>query len=216
MLAAAIGNPEYYRECHSVFPCGTPLAGDAGVDLVYPPNKKQAQALLQEAGYAGEKLVILQPTDIPILSAFALVAGKTLRDLGMNVDLQAMDWSSASSRRAKREPVEQGGWNIFPTWWIGSDLLNPISNVALVANPEKAWPGWPNDSRLEELREAFLQAETIEQQKQAAAEVQKRAIEVGTHVNLGTFFVPVGYRDNVKGMIPAPVQLFWNVEKVTA
>ena len=28
----------------------------------------------------------------------------------------------------------------------------------------------------------------------------------------GTFFVPVGYRDNVKGMIRSPVQFFWNME----
>ena len=53
-------------------------------------------------------------------------------------------------------------------------------------------------------------------QKKAAADVQQRAIEIGTAINLGIFFVPVGYRDNVKGMIPSPVQFFWNMEKVSA
>jgi peptide/nickel transport system substrate-binding protein len=28
------------------------------------------------------------------------------------------------------------------------------------------------------------------------------------------FFVPVGYRDNVRGMIKSPVQFFWNMEVV--
>jgi peptide/nickel transport system substrate-binding protein len=215
VLAAAIGNPELYKECLSYYPCGTPLESNAGVDLISPPNVQEAKKLLQESGYKGEKTIIMQPTDIPISSAFALVVGKVCRDIGMNVDIQAMDWSSVTSRRAKKEPIEQGGWNMFPTWWIGGDLLNPLTSVALIANPDKAWPGWPNDPKMEELRSAFANADNPDAQKKAAAEVQKRAIEIGTHVNLGTYFVPVGYRDNVKGMIPSPVQFFWNMEKTS-
>jgi peptide/nickel transport system substrate-binding protein len=215
ILAAAVGNPEYYKECASYFPCGTPLASDTAVELARP-DKEEAKRLLKEAGYNGEKVVIMQPTDIPISSAFALVVGKGCRDIGMNVDVQAMDWSSVTSRRAKKDPVDQGGWNMFPTWWIGGDLLNPLTSVALISNPDKAWPGWPNDARMEELRSAFAAADGLEAQKKTAAEVQKRAIEIGTHVNLGTYFVPVGYRDNVRGMIPSPVQFFWNMEKVSA
>ena len=214
VLAAAIGNPELYKECLSYFPCGTPMASDAGVDLVRA-NRDEARKLLKESGYKGEKVVIMQPTDIPNSNAFALVVGKACRDIGLNVDLQAMDWSSVTSRRAKKDPVDQGGWNMFPTWWIGGDLLNPLTSVALIADPAKAWPGWPNDAKMEELRAAFAAADSLEEQKKAAAEVQKRAIEIGTHVNLGTFFVPVGYRTNVRGMIPSPVQFFWNMEKTS-
>jgi peptide/nickel transport system substrate-binding protein len=212
-LAAAVGNPEYYKECTSVFPCGTPLATTAGTDLIYPANLDAARKLLKESGYNGERTVILQPTDIPISSAFALVVAKAARDIGMNVDLQAMDWSSITSRRAKKEPVDQGGWNMFPTWWIGGDLLNPLSNVPLIADPAKAWPGWPTDPKMEELRATFAAAGSLDGQKTTAADVQKRAIEIGTSINMGTFFVPVGYRTNVKGMIKSPVQFFWNMEK---
>jgi peptide/nickel transport system substrate-binding protein len=105
---------------------------------------------------------------------------------------------------------------MFPTWWIGGDLLNPLSNASLVADPAKAWPGWPDDAKLRELRDAFAAANGLEEQKKAAAAVQQRSIEIGTAANLGIFFVPVGYRDNVKGMIPSPVQFFWNMEKVSA
>ncbi|MBX6424906.1 MAG: ABC transporter substrate-binding protein [Variibacter sp.] len=216
ILAAAVGNPQYYKECESLFPCGTPLESKAGLDLIRPASKEKAKETLKKSGYNGEKVVIMQPTDIPISSAFALVAGRTLRDIGMNVDVQAMDWSSVTSRRAKKDPVEQGGWNLFPTWWIGGDLLNPLTSVALIADAGKAWPGWPNDEKLEALRQEFANSTTLEEQKKAAAAVQARAIEIGTHVNLGTFFVPVGYRDNVRGMIPSPVQFFWNMEKVSA
>jgi peptide/nickel transport system substrate-binding protein len=216
VLAAAIGNPEYYKECKSIYPCGSPLETNAGTELVFPPDLNEAKKLLKEAGYKGEKTVILQPSDIPNSNAFALVVAKACRDIGMNVDLQALDWSSVTSRRAKKDPVEQGGWNMFPTWWIGGDLLNPLSNASLVADPSKAWPGWPTDPKLEQLRAAFAAANGLDAQKKAAADVQRRSIEIGTAVNLGIFFVPVGYRDNVKGMIPSPVQFFWNMEKVSA
>jgi peptide/nickel transport system substrate-binding protein len=215
MLAAAVGNPQFYKECESFFPCGTPFESKEGLDLIRPSSKDAAKETLKKSGYNGEKVVIMQPTDIPISSAFALVTGKMLRDIGMNVDVQAMDWSSVTSRRAKKEPVEQGGWNMFPTWWIGGDLLNPLTSVALIADPAKAWPGWPSDEKLQSLRQDFANAGTLEEQKKAASAVQARAVEIGTHVNLGTFFVPVGYRDNVKGMIPSPVQFFWNMEKAS-
>jgi peptide/nickel transport system substrate-binding protein len=215
LLAAAVGNPEYYKVCESLFPCGTPLASESGLDLIRPSSRDEARKLLKEAGYKGERVVIMQPTDIPISSGFALVTAQALRGIGMNVDLQALDWSSLTSRRAKKEPVDQGGWNMFPTWWIGGDLLNPLTSVAMIANPDKAWPGWPKDEKMEELRSAFANAGSPDEQKKAAAEVHKRAIEIGTHANLGTFFVPVGYRDNVRGMIPSPVQFFWNMEKTS-
>ncbi len=215
VLAAAIGNPQYYKECLSIYPCGSPFETKAGTELVSPPSIAEAKKLLAEAGYKGEKTVILQPSDIPNSNAFALVVAKACRDIGMNVDLQALDWSSITSRRAKKDPVDQGGWNMFCTWWIGGDLLNPLSNVPLIADPAKGWPGWPTDPKMEELRSAFASAPDLEAQKKAAAAVQERALEIGTAINMGTFFVPVGYRDNVKGMIKSPVQFFWNMEKTS-
>jgi peptide/nickel transport system substrate-binding protein len=215
LLAAAVGNPAYYKVCESLFPCGTPLSTEAGLDLIRPINPNEARNLLKQAGYKGERVVIMQPTDIPISAGFALVTAKSLRDIGITVDLQALDWSSLTSRRARKEPTDQGGWNMFPTWWIGGDLLNPLTSVAMIANPDRAWPGWPKDEKMEELRSAFANAGSPDEQKTAAAAVHQRAIEIGTHANLGTFFVPVGYRDNVRGMIPSPVQFFWNMEKTS-
>ena len=44
------------------------------------------------------------------------------------------------------------------------------------------------------------------------AEFQRRTYEIGSYINLGQFFVPVGYREHVRGMIRSPVQFFWNIE----
>jgi len=42
--------------------------------------------------------------------------------------------------------------------------------------------------------------------------VQERLYAIGSYGNLGAFFVPVAYRNNVKGLIKSPVQFFWNIE----
>ncbi|HYZ34103.1 MAG TPA: hypothetical protein VE684_17665 [Crenalkalicoccus sp.] len=46
---------------------------------------------LQAAGYKDEKVALLQPADLPPISALAEVAADMLRKVGMEVDLQAAD-----------------------------------------------------------------------------------------------------------------------------
>ena len=41
--------------------------------------------------------------------------------------------------------------------------------------------------------------------------MQERLWAVGASGELGQFFVPVAYRNNVKGLIKSPVQFFWNM-----
>jgi len=47
------------------------------------------------------------------------VTAANLKKIGINVDLQIMDWGSVISRRSKKESPEQGGWNIFHTTAAG-------------------------------------------------------------------------------------------------
>ena len=209
-LAAGIGDPQYWKTCYSVFPCGTPLQNDVGSDLMATGDANAAKAALQAAGYDGTPVVIMQPTDIAVLSAFSLVTAEKLRDAGFNVKLEAMDWSTLTSRRALRDPVGEGGWNMFHTWWIGADVIDPMA-IAFSGNPDKGWFGWANDPALEEARAAFATASSLEEKKTIAAKVQERLWAIGASGQLGQFFTPVAYRNNVKGLIKSPVQFFWNM-----
>ena len=49
VLAAAIGNPEYYRECTSIYPCGSPLETNAGTKFAFPTDLNEAKKLLTAA-----------------------------------------------------------------------------------------------------------------------------------------------------------------------
>ena len=209
-LAAAVGDQQFWKTCYSVYPCGTPLANEVGSDVIKTGDLDAAKAALEAAGYDGTPVVIMQPTDIPLLSAFSLVTAEKLRKIGMEVEVQAMDWSTLTSRRAKRDPVSEGGWNMFHTWWIGADVIDPMA-IAFSGNPDKGWFGWPSDEELEKARADFALAKTAEEKKALAEQVQDRLWAIGASGELGQFFVPVAYRNNVKGLIKSPVQFFWNM-----
>jgi len=209
-LAAAVGDPKYWMTCHSVFPCGTPYTTDVGNEVMKAGSVEAAAAALAETGYGGTPVVIMQPTDIPLLSTFSLVTAEKLRQAGFTIELQAMDWATLTSRRASRDPVADGGWNMFHTWWIGADVIDPMA-IAFSGNPDAGWFGWAEDAELEEARKAFAVAATPEDKKRHATKVQERLLAIGASGELGQFFVPVAYRSNVEGLIKSPVQFFWNI-----
>ena len=65
--------------------------------------------LMKEAGYDGRPIVLLDPTDLPYLHNATLVTAQLLRKIGVNVQVQAMDWATLLTRRAEKKPPEEGG-----------------------------------------------------------------------------------------------------------
>jgi peptide/nickel transport system substrate-binding protein len=213
-MRAAVGNPVYYQTCAALFACDTPYQSAVGSDALAGHDPDKARALLAEAGYDGTPVVILQPTDIAILNSASLVTAQVLREAGMTVEMQAMDWSTLTSRRPVMEPPSQGGWNLFHTWSLAVDVANPVANIAVSGGcRERAWFGWPCDEEVEKLRDAFARATDPDEQVRLAEAIQERAFEVVTHGTYGQWTNPVAYRDDLKGLISSPVPFFWSVEK---
>ena len=221
-LRTQVGNGQLngkplWRTCASMFPCGTPYASNKTdyYSVSYDEKKmQQARALLKEAGYDNKPIVVMRPTDLASISKLPLVATQLLRQAGFTVDMQSMDWQSLVAKRAKKEPVAEGGWNIFLTAWTSADLLNPISNAAFqAAGVKSGWFGWAEDAKLEELRDQFAR-ETDESKKKEYAELaQLRAIEIGTHAHLGEYINPAAVRKGVKGLVKSPANVYWNISK---
>ena len=213
-LQAIIGNPALYKVCAAYFICGTPNESDVSTEALLNEDTEMAKKLLAEAGYKGEKIVLMQPTDIPVLSGASLVTAQVLRDIGMDVEVQAMDWSTLTSRRAEKKAPADGGWNIFHTYSTGADVTSPVSNIGISGGGvEKAWFGWPTDAKLEELRDAYARETDPARQKAIVDELQIRSFEVVPYVNYGQWFQPVAWRTNLSGLLISPVPFFWNIEK---
>ncbi len=212
-LQAIVGDPAYYRTCAAYFGCGTPLETDAGAEALTTQDLDRARALVAESGYDGAPVVVLQASDIPINSGAALVTAQLLREIGVAVELQAMDWSTLTSRRTIDEPVDRGGWNVFTTWAIAVDVMNPVANIGVSGGcRERVWFGWPCDPMIEELRDRFARATGAGDRRRLAEAVQERAFEIVAYANFGQWLNPVAYRDALAGLIKSPVPFFWNVE----
>jgi peptide/nickel transport system substrate-binding protein len=213
-MNAVAGEAKNWRTCFSYFPCGTPMSSDAGSEALGGRRAfDKAKALIKEAGYNGERVVVMMATDQPIVNAQGLVTADLLKRLGINVDLQAMDWGTLVTRRASKEPVDKGGWNMFFTWTVAPDLLDPAVLSALRTNGEKAWFGWPTDAKIEALREQWFAAPDLAAQKKLAAEIQAEAFKSVPYIPTGQFTIPTAFRNNLKGVIVAPVLFLWSVEK---
>jgi peptide/nickel transport system substrate-binding protein len=214
-MAAVAGDDKYWKTCVAIFVCGGPFETTAGADaLLHGPNIEKAKALIKEAGYNGEKIVLLSATDQPIVEAQALVTQQALTKAGLNIQLDASDWGTLITRRASKEPIDKGGWNIFHTWTSAPDNMSPALNAAVRGNDGKAWFGWPTDPKVETLISDWFKAPDLDTQKKIAAEIQVEAYtnEI-PYVPTGQFVIPTAYRSNVEGIISAPIPFFWNVEK---
>jgi peptide/nickel transport system substrate-binding protein len=213
-MNAAIGDPEYWRVCWAWLMCGTSESSEAGTQDFRKPNLEKARELLKEAGYDGRKIVVLDPTSINVVPQLSQVSIEKMRAIGLNLDVETMEWSVMLQRRFRTEPPEAGGWSIWHTYSPGLDLANPVMSYAMTAPCAKTgWPGWACDPALEKMRDAYGHEQDPAKRKTIAEQIQLEAVKLVPTVPLGQFYQPSAYRTNVVGWLEVPIPVMWNVEK---
>lgn len=215
ILTATFGNPDYFNACGSMFGCGTPMENDANTDWFKGgQNLDKARQLFQEAGYSGEPVVILQPTDLPVLSNAALLCAQWMREIGVNAQLAASDWGGVVTRRTNQGPVEEGGWNLLFTWTSGANINSPVMYGGHGANGVEGMWGWPTSERHESLREEWAVADGHDARLAVARTMQEEGWDWVPQVTFGQWQQPQAWRSNVSGFLHVPELIpFWNVKK---
>ncbi len=213
-LRAQVGVKELYRPCGSMFVCGTPYGSLAGSDLQMKSNMKKAQELVKASGYDGTTIVLMKPTDLASIQKLPDVAAQLMRQAGLKVDLQAMDWQSLVGRRAKKDAPDKGGWHMFLTAWQTFDVWSPIANPTMDTRGEKStWFGWATDEKMVELRNQFMRATEDGAKKKLADQMHARAFEIGTHATLGEYEQPMAAGKNISGFFVTNGNIYWNLKK---
>ncbi|MBM2716080.1 ABC transporter substrate-binding protein [Mesorhizobium caraganae] len=207
-------DPKYTRPLTSIFGNNTLYSNDENTGWYKKggdPDK--AKQLFKEAGYAGEKVVILDSTSWQEQDNASQLLAATLRKIGVNAELAPSDWGALSSRRAKKDPVEDGGWSMFIS--SDSDFIqgNPIGAVYLAAG-EKGWFGWPQNDEYEALRAKWADVETLEERKALAGKMQHIWWDFVGDVRLGQIVKPIARRKTLTGLIEMPQLIaMWNMQK---
>lgn len=214
-VTAVVGDdPSLSHVPTGLFCPGTPMANNAGMEVL--TGKRDYEAVKKEiiaAGYKGEKVVLLAPTDFPILKALADVTADLFTKVGLNVDYQAMDWGTVVQRRAKKDPIDKGGWNVFCTFWGGLDQFSPVAHSFLRGlGPDGGIIGWPTSPKIEELRNQWLDAPDLASQKKLAEDLQRQAFIDVPYLPLGQILQPTVYKKNLSGVLGGSV-LFWNIKR---
>jgi peptide/nickel transport system substrate-binding protein len=216
VLDALVGNPDYYQLCGAVFGCNTPLATDIGSEsLVKGNGMAEAKRLLAESGYDGTPVVIMAPSDSLPYKAQPIVAAQLLREAGFKVDLQAMDWQTLVSRRVSQKPPKEGGWNMLFTNFVIADVVDPVVNELINGKGTKgAWWGWPEDARVEAMRDAFVRASSSEARKEIATDIQREVYDQVLYIPLGQWRRVGAWRKSLSGVLDGPATpVFWNIDK---
>jgi peptide/nickel transport system substrate-binding protein len=210
-LQAAIGDKRFWQTCPAFFMCGSPWETSVGSEPLMQYNLEKARQFMKEAGYDGRSIVLLDPVDVLPRHTSTLVTQQLLTQIGVKVDLQAMDWSTVASRRAERKLPEEGGWNLFVTQADFSDIFNPAVNLAIPGDCEKGWFGWYCSPQMEKLRAEWVRTRDAARQKELVEEIQKLAYEEVPYVPLGQALQLQAHRDHVKGIVPFAVPVLWNI-----
>lgn len=213
MTAAAGADPSLWNAKAGVFTPGSPLANDAGMEAITGPRDiERSKRELRDAGYNGETIVMLAPSDQAATFGLSEVGRDLFTRLGMTVDYRLSDWGTLVQRRASREPPDKGGWNFFHTSWNGLDGINPGVMTFLRANGARAWFGWPDVPALDAARQAWFDAPDLPTQRRTAEEIQRLVLDQAPYLPSGQYFSSSAYRRSITEPI-SEIYAFWGVQR---
>ena len=211
-LRAAYGDDTaLWKVCRSIYPCGTPYAADAPARM--PGNLDAARRALQASGYAGQKVMVLNPTDYPSIQPLGQVTADRLRRIGMTVDLQESDWGTIVQRRTSREPVDKGGWSIFHTTVSAPGYSSPASSPLIRGQGAAGWFGWYGSPRVEHMVQDWLDTRDDDARARMARAIGDVAMEDVSTIPLGMFYVRGAFRRDLAGMLPGAAPYPWGLRR---
>ena len=210
-LAAMIGDPKRYQVCVAIYGCGMPNESKAGAEPLLSYDLEKAKSMIKAAGAAGAQITLMDPTDNSLHKG-ALVAAQSLRRMGFDVEVQAMDWSTLVQRRASKAAPDKGGWNVFVTNATTTGIANPLINN-FARNCEHSWYGWPCDQKIVEDSKKWALETDPAKRKTLIDELQRVHLDNVTYVPLGKYRPAIIFRKELSGIIPAPAIFYWNIVK---
>ena len=215
MTAVAGIDRAFWHDGIGLFPAGTPLANDAGIEVLGGPRDYPAvRQALADAGYDGETIVVLAPTDAQGIRALSLAGTDQLRRAGLKVDLQEMDLGTVLRRRQNQAAPDKGGWSAFFGLFDRSNPnTNPFGNPWIRADGLAAFDGWPTSPRIEALRAAWLDAASLDEQRRICTELQLQLWQDVPYIPMGEYWQSIAYRKDLLDVLPGCFAVFWGIRR---
>jgi peptide/nickel transport system substrate-binding protein len=188
---------------------GTNYYTEVGKELLNQHDTAKATRLLAEAGYKGEKVVLLTNKDYPSLYNSALVTAQQLKGVGINAELLVLDWPTALQKSMKGTP----DWNFFFTGWITYVAVGGMQTLRPMAEPNPVYtpPDGKTDPAFMRAFEDVSNGATLEIRQGAFARAQQIALDDVMVIPTGVMPKVQGVRANVQHYVPFYNPRMYNV-----
>lgn len=196
IMLAAFGTPEFFRVDPGLAFQEQIWWNDAGSDYYNQANVEKAREYLDASGYDGEEITWLTTQEYDWMYGTSLAAVGQLRELGLNIKLDVVDWGTLLERRSS--------YNIFVTGMpvYPDPTLIPVLNC-----------GWVNFYCDEEHVALMNELGTVtdtEERQELLKQIQQLFYENAASIKFGDFFSLRGKRGYVQGFANLPEPFFWN------
>lgn len=221
----AVGQVEYmraihgdddqgYSTCYASFLCVLPGVTEFRTATTGQPNDfASLRAAVKAAGYGGEKVTVINPTDYSFMSSQGVITADLLRKLGFDVDVEEVDFGTSIQRRVSKAPAGKGGWSVFHTSAAALSLANPAVNYFTRGPAEAGWAGWYASPQAESLVTAWMTAPDDTSRQAAFDAAQRLAWDDVSIVPLGFWRPKTAYRKDIVGTVQCDYALFWNARR---
>lgn len=197
LLKAAFGNFYELGSCYMDDANATWLT-EVGSENYNLADPDLARSYLEAAGYNGETFTILTPT-LNHLDNIALVLKTELESIGVNVEIEAVDWATFTQYR-----TDKSAYDLYVT----SFASVPVPSLKAYYGP--SYPGWSTDEHLAELLDVFNTATNKETAFTAWEALQAYSWDYLPCINAGHYNVSYAWSEEVKGIYVGNGMYFWN------
>lgn len=188
---------------------GTTYYSEIGDGLYNQHDAARAKKLLAQSGYHGQKVALLTNHDYPVLYNTALAVAQELKAVGINAQLQVLDWPTALQRSMHPDT----GWNFFFTGWITYTATGGLQSLRPLASPNPVFtpPGGQSDPAFMQDFHAVETGKTLAARKTAFGRAQQRAMDLVMAIPMGVIPQVSAVRSNVEHYIPYYNPRMYNV-----
>ena len=201
----AISTDGLYRMTHGWQHPGTSyFAGDVGRPLYNINNKDRARALLREANYRNEEIILLGDSSFKNHNDTIVTAAEQLRSVGVNVRVVITDWPTAFSQRTQRT-----GWHLWALMLGIEPYEGPYGVVGFFSGHAPVQHA--RDEVIEDCQRRLTTSLAEADRQRAVSDFQARMYDQAIAIKCGDVGIVQATRAQVRDYKPYRIPRMWGI-----
>jgi peptide/nickel transport system substrate-binding protein len=180
----------------------SPYFSDIAAPYYDQKNIEKAKALLKQAGYAGQKIVMETNSNYNYMRDGTLVLSEALKEAGMNIEVKMVDWTTNATDMSKGT----GGWNVSITGLCSGPLLGPQQWRLSLAYSQNQ-----DDPAIVDGYNKLYATTDFAGRKAIWQGMEKHTMEDGLLIKVADIADIRGYNDKFANIKPYYMERFWDV-----